>query len=176
MPSFKTVQFGVLEYLDSDIILIPDGLIGMTGLRRWLLLAMGDELPMQWLQSLDRDDFGVPVMAPHFFTDDYEVDLPAVDRESLRNDRPEHLVTLVIATIHAGGERITANLRAPLVMDSETRRGVQIALNDDRLTMRQDIDSFKFGLAVQGIPAENGASEVTASTDPALPETAAASL
>ena len=49
----------------------------MPQLRNWLLLEMGDDIPMKWFQSLDRGDFGVPVSHAWLFHDDYEFDVPA---------------------------------------------------------------------------------------------------
>jgi flagellar assembly factor FliW len=151
MPSFETTRFGVLEYAEEAVIQLQEGLIGLPKLQRWLLLDMDDAMPMRWLQSLDRADFGVPVMPPVFFADVYEID---TKRISALGEEAE-AVTLIIATVHPGGERITGNLRAPLVIDTGSRRGAQIALADDRLSTRQDIDYFKFGLAVSGAPLEN---------------------
>ncbi|MEZ4388786.1 MAG: flagellar assembly protein FliW [Candidatus Krumholzibacteriia bacterium] len=150
MSSFETTRFGVLEYAAEAVIELPDGLIGLPELRRWLLLDMDQDIPMRWLQSLDRPDFGVPVMPPVFFADEYEVNA----RHLAGGDRAE-LVTLIIATVHPGGERITGNLRAPLVLDVTSRRGAQIALDIDGLSTRQDIDYLKFGLAVAGEAVEN---------------------
>jgi flagellar assembly factor FliW len=176
MASFDTVRFGTLEYAPSDVITLPDGLIGMQGLRRWLILDMGDELPMKWFQSLDRRDFGVPVMAPLYFAEDYEPSPSPALRAAMKTRQDDDLVTLVITTVHPGGTCITANLRAPLIIDTETRCGAQLALDDPRFAVRQEIDYFKFGLAVAGDASENAANEVCGDAGEELPETAAASL
>ncbi len=176
MASFDTVRFGTLEYAPTDVITLPDGLIGMHGLRRWLILDMGDELPMKWFQSLDRRDFGVPVMAPHYFADAYEPSPPPALRALLGTQNDDDLVALVITTVHPGGTRITANLRAPLVIDTETRLGVQMALEDERYAVRHEIDYFKFGLAVAGEASENAENEARVGAGQEQPESAAASL
>jgi flagellar assembly factor FliW len=163
MPSFETTRFGVLEYSEDTVIQLPEGLIGLPGLQRWLLLDMDEGMPMRWLQSLDRPDFGVPVMPPVFFADVYEID----SRRLKAVDRGDELVTLIIATVHPGGERITGNLRAPLVIDTGSRHGAQIALEDDRLSTRHDIDYFKFGLAVSGGGVENGETDAETVSDEA---------
>jgi flagellar assembly factor FliW len=176
MASFDTVRFGTLEYAPADVITLPDGLIGMSEMRRWLILDMGDELPMKWFQSLDRRDFGVPVMAPHFFADSYEPAPPLATRGKLGTRNDDDLVALVITTVHAGGTCITANLRAPLLIDTETRLGVQMALDDERFAVRQEIDYFKFGLAVGGEASENAENEACVGAGEEQPESAAASL
>ncbi len=85
-------------------------------------------------------------------------------------------MTLVITTVHPGGTRVTANLRAPLVIDTETRRGAQMALEDERYAVRHEIDYFKFGLAVAGEPLENAGNEACIAAGPEQSESAAASL
>lgn len=155
MPTYETTRFGVLDYSEETVIELPDGLIGLPMLRRWLILDMDEGVPMRWLQSLDRPDFGVPVMPPVFFADEYKVGARRKDA----NGQVENLVTLIIATVHPGGKRITGNLRAPILIEPDQRRGAQIALDDDSLSTRQDIDEFKFGLAVSGEAVENGETE-----------------
>ena len=155
MPSFESVRFGTLQYDAADIIELPEGLIGLPQLRRWLMLDMDQDLPMRWLQSLDRPEFGVPVMPPFFFAEEYTVKASATAARRLQIDAQPDLVTLIITTIHRGGAVITGNLRAPLLLDTVTRRGAQIALDDDQLSTRQEIDYLKFGLAVAGESVEN---------------------
>ncbi|HOX26465.1 MAG TPA: flagellar assembly protein FliW [Candidatus Krumholzibacteria bacterium] len=155
MASFATVRFGILEYDAADVIELPDGLIGLPKLRRWLLLDLEPNVPMRWLQSLDRPDFGLPVMPPVFFADEYEIRASSSARRQLSAQADPQLVTLIIATVHPGGQRITGNLRAPLLVDTVTRRGAQLSLDDDGLSTRQEIDYFKFGLAVAGNSIEN---------------------
>ncbi|HPF70497.1 MAG TPA: flagellar assembly protein FliW, partial [Candidatus Krumholzibacteria bacterium] len=141
---------------------LPEGLVGMPQLRNWLILDMGDDVPMKWFQSLDRGDFGFPVTQPWFFHDDYEVGVPRNVQERMRTARVEDLTTLIITTIHPGGERVTGNLLAPLVIDSETRRGAQLTLDDGRYTMRQEINYMKFGLAVQSDASDNAPADAPA--------------
>lgn len=162
MPTFRTVQFGELNYRNDDVIHLPEGLVGMPHLRNWLILDMGDDVPLKWFQSLDRGDFGFPVTQPWFFHDDYEVQVAKPVRDRLRTARVEDLTTLIITTVHPGGEKLTGNLLAPLVVDTETRQGAQLTLDDGRFEMRQEINYVKFGLAVQTDSADNGLADAGA--------------
>ncbi len=160
MPKFSTVRFGELDYQQRDVIRLPDGLVGMPQLRNWLLLEMGDDIPLKWFQSLDRADFGVPVSHAWLFHDDYGFDVPAAACRRLQNREPNHLTVMVITTIHPGGVLVTGNLMAPLVIDTETRLGLQLTLDDPRWSLRQEIDYCKFELAVTGRTPENAAQMV----------------
>lgn len=160
MAKFNTVRFGELDYQPNDVIHLPDGLVGMPQLRNWLLLEMGDDIPMKWLQSLDRSDFGVPVAPAWLFHDEYEFDLPAAAVRHLQNTDAPNLTVMVITTIHPGGVLVTGNLMAPLVIDTETRRGLQLTLDDQKWSLRQEIDYCKFELAVTGQTPENAGQTV----------------
>lgn len=155
MPKFRTVRFGELEYDSRDEIHLPEGLVGMSNLKRWLILDMGDDLPMKFFQSLDRGDFGFPITQPYLFHDDYNIEVTAGSRKTLENKSDESLTTLVITTVHPGGTMVTGNLVAPLVIDVESRKGIQLTLDSDLYSIRQEINYFKFGLAVQGEASDN---------------------
>ena len=159
MPNFRTVRFGELDYRNEDVINLPEGLVGMPSLRHWLILEMGDDVPMKWFQSLDRGDFGFPVCQAYLFHDDYNVTVRSATLAQLRNENADDLTTLIITTIHPGGDQVTGNLLAPLVIDTETRQGVQLTVDDGNYSLRQEINYFKFGLAVESQTAENTESE-----------------
>jgi flagellar assembly factor FliW len=164
MKRFKTVRFGWLEYDPNDVIHLPDGLVGMPGLRDWLMLEMGDGVPLKWLQSIDRSDFGFPVAEPSLWKDGYQVSLPPDTTSKLGAGRECECVILIITTIHPGGTRVTGNLLAPLAINPDSRLGAQLTLPDETLSVREEIDYLKFGLAV-GTAAEDNSVD-----DPGVPE------
>lgn len=164
MPKFKTVRFGELEYSQEDIVILPDGLVGMPHLRNWLIMDMGDDNAMKWLQSLDRGDFGFPVTHPNFFLEDYGFELNADSRSRIGNTSEASLAVMIITTVHPGGDKVTGNMLAPLVIDAGSRRGLQLTLEGD-FSLRQEINYFKFGLAVNGAEVENGANPDFASSN-----------
>ena len=159
MPIFKSMRFGELEYNQEDVIKLPEGLIGMPGLQNWLILEMDQGVPLNWFQSLDRGDFGFPLSQPLFYRDDYELEVPAAVRQNLEIVTQEEAAVLIITTVHPGGKLITGNLLAPLVLNTRTRLGAQLTLDDQRYGMRQEINYFKFGLAVKSDSADNEAAE-----------------
>jgi len=172
MPAFKTVRFGDLSYRTDDVITLPDGLLGLPTLRRWLMLEMGDNLPLKWFQSLDRADFGFPVASPGYFRSGYAVEVPRNVRNLLGLDAEKELDVLIITTIHPGGERVTGNLLAPMVVDRGGRRGAQLVQEEGDYPIHQEIDYLKFGLAVDSGAVDNGsATESSAGREPDVEET-----
>ena len=166
MNCFHSARFGELRYAHRDVINLPDGLIGLPRLRRWILLEMERPVPLKWLQSLDDGNFGFPVAEPGFFASAYEVAPPPGVLARLGCDSAEELAVLIITTVHEGGSRLTGNLAAPLLIHLGTRLGAQVVIDDERWSLRQEIDYLKFGLAVQGETAAEGTEEPA--TEPAL--------
>ncbi len=148
MHSFKTARFGELSYADRDLITLPGGLVGLPHLRQWILLDMGDGLPLKWLQSVNDGNFGLPVTTPDFYDQDYAPRLPEETLRGMGGSVAE-MVTLIITTVYPGGERLTGNLAAPLVVQPATRRGAQVVLDDQRWPLQQEMDYVRFGLAAQ---------------------------
>jgi len=155
MPKFMTVRFGEFEYREEDVIHLAEGLVGMPDLRNWIILEMGDDVPMKWFQSLERGDFGFPVAQPYLFHDDYEIKVGPGMVSKLKNQDPDDLATLIITTVHPGGAKVTGNMLAPLVVDTESRFGIQLTIDDAKFSMRQEINYFKFGLAVESDASDN---------------------
>ena len=65
------------------------------------------------------------------------------------------VAVLIITTIHSGGTRITGNLLAPLVINVDTRLGVQIVQENPDWGVQKEMNYLKFGLAVDGEALEN---------------------
>ena len=105
--------------------------------------------------------FGFPVAEPSLWKEGYEVDLPPGLVTKLGASRDCECVILIITTIHPGGTRVTGNLLAPLVINAECRLGAQLTLPDETLSVREEIDYLKFGLAV-GTAAEDNSVEAPA--------------
>ena len=156
MPTFETARCGAMTYRDQDVVTFKNGLVGMPELTRWLILDLEDGVPLKWLQSLDRPDFGFPVTSPGYFTDAYHPGLPDGIVADLGATGPGELAVLVITTVHPGGRKITANLLSPLVRGTESRRGCQWTAQDDSWPVQQELNYLIFGLAVGPASSENG--------------------
>ncbi len=155
MPKFKTVRFGELDYNQNDVVVLSNGLVGMPHLHNWLLMDMGEDHAMKWFQSLDRGDFGFPVTQPFFFLEDYDIELDPESLAGIGNQSEDDIAIMIITTVHTGGDKVTGNMMAPLVIDVASHQGIQLTLDGD-YNMRQELNYFKFGLAVNGSAVENG--------------------
>ncbi|TWT42694.1 flagellar assembly protein FliW [Botrimarina hoheduenensis] len=130
----NTTRFGAVEIRSSDIIDFPLGLIGLEGCRRWVVFADAQNEGLGWLQSLDRAEVALAIVSPRRFVSGYRVRVAARDLQVLEAPQDSDLQVVVSVSHHDSGPQgggLSLNLKAPLVVCLETRRGRQIIAKDD---------------------------------------------
>ncbi len=114
---------------DVPELLFVSGLPGFPGERRFALVRWGAaEGPYSLMVDLDNDDVRFLVMPPYVFFPDYTVDLDDAIAAKIHLERPEDCLLLVIVTLGKRPEDATANLLGPVVINLQTREGVQAVL------------------------------------------------
>lgn len=137
----NTSRFGVVEVAESDIIHFADGLLGFEQLKRFFIVDPADETLILWLQSADSADVAFPVLEPKIFKADYKVRLSANELRSLRIDSTKGKETLVycILTIPEDVSAMTANLKAPVVINTASQLARQVVLQENEYSVKYSI-------------------------------------
>ena len=125
MINFSTSRFGVLEAEEEKIINFPDGLVGFSDLKRFILIDHKDT-PLKWLQSVDDPDIAFIVASPDIIAAEYSIDLDRTVKKYLQLENENDLVVLVIMRV--SGEDVIANFQGPLIINANNMKGVQIIL------------------------------------------------
>lgn len=111
-------------------------MIGFPLQRRFILLDHAPGSPFHWLQSVDEGGLAFPVASPLHFLSDYRPEFPADLAEVVGSFAPEDLWLGVVVSFPPGEGRATLNLKAPLVLNTRSRLGVQFVLDDPALPLR----------------------------------------
>lgn len=134
----NTSRFGAVEVAESDIIHFSDGLLGFEDLKRFFIVDPADETLILWLQSADAADVAFPILEPKLFKPDYKVRLSANELRVLRIDSTKSKETLVycILTIPADVATMTANLKAPVVINTDSQLARQVVLQENEYSVK----------------------------------------
>ena len=133
----KTKHFGDVALDESKVIIFEEGIMGLEGLTKYALIfdeEEGKEPTIYWLQSLEDPTIALPVVSPFIIKADYN---PLVQQQLLEplgeiSEDGAGLFVLLTLTIPKEVKNITANLKAPFVINSDTQKGCQIiAENED---------------------------------------------
>lgn len=137
----KTTRFGALDIDERKVITFPDGLPGFEGCRRFALVphsGTDKNSPFVWLQSVEDASLAFLAMEPHQAFPDYAPRVPRAEMDSLaltdETARPRLYSLLTIPQGDPCG--ITANLMAPVVVNTSARLAKQVVLNTDQYGLR----------------------------------------
>jgi flagellar assembly factor FliW len=119
----NTNQFGELNIDVEHVFIFSDGLLGFEDLREFVLISEEETIPFKWLISLEKPDIGFPLLSP------WHVDLTYNPGPQFDLDRH---VLMVVITLEDEKGLMTANMKAPIVLDVVTRTGKQAILSSDK--------------------------------------------
>jgi len=114
---------------DAGAITFADGLPGFEACRHYVVMASPALEPFLCLQGLGDGAPSFLAIDPRLVVDSYPCAIRPTDRSRLDTPADRPLVWLAIVSPNAEGA--TVNLRAPLVINPETMRGVQLLDGDD---------------------------------------------
>ena len=128
----NTERFGEVTYTSEDVIFFPRGIPAFEDKHNWIL-AGTDDNAIKWLQSLDDGDLALPVTSPDAIQSDYNARIPEDDLTLVGSVNPADLALLIVVSIPESAPwNMTANLRAPILINLKSHKAVQvIALNEE---------------------------------------------
>lgn len=129
----KTKFFGEVELDDNKVLEFPNGIIGFEEYKHYAILydiEREDETRISWLQCLDEPLLALPVVDPSAVTPEYA---PMIEDEllkPLKDPADEDLIFLLILTVPSDMKKVTANMKAPIIINSKERKGVQLVVEN----------------------------------------------
>lgn len=132
-------NFGAIEFESGDILDVPDGVLGFSHLRRFLLIEGGDFEPFRFLQSIDEPLICFTLIDPLLVDDGYRLELKTEDQQRLGLESPDEGLVYSVVTLSEQPQGATANLFAPLVINTSNMRGSQIILFDSKYSVDQPL-------------------------------------
>ncbi len=127
----KTGRFGQIEVSSEEIISIPSGVLGFPEDHNFCLVDPNDDTLILWLQSLTNPMLAFPVLEPKIFKPEYVVRLSAAELRELRLASIKDASVFTILTIPSVLSEMTANLKAPLVINVKEKTAKQVVLQEN---------------------------------------------
>lgn len=135
----STTRFGQVEIKESDVLTFPEGLLGFSDLRKFVLLDDPSDEIFAWLQSCELSAIAFPVLEPDIFAESYNATLSKSDIEALQLKESAKAHYFSIITIPEDPTLMTANLKAPIVVNMLAKLARQCVLQDNNLAIREPI-------------------------------------
>ena len=126
----ETSRFGELTIDSEAIIFFPDGIVGFSDNRQWVLLGESESDAVGWLQSVSAPELAVAVVTPHRFAPGFCLRFHRDEITSLPWGPEDEAI--VLAIVGHNGDQLTMNLKAPLLINLNRRIGRQVLTSDEQ--------------------------------------------
>jgi flagellar assembly factor FliW len=132
----KTTRFGDLDVNNQDVITFKEGILGFDNLKRFFIVDPNDQTLILWLQSIDDEKVAFPMIEPKIFKPDFIVSLLPAEMLSLNLESINDASIYTVLTIPSNVTDMSANLKAPIVINSKMNTARQIVLQNSKLEVR----------------------------------------
>jgi flagellar assembly factor FliW len=132
----NTTRFNELEVDKKDIIEFTEGLLGFENLKKFFIVDPGDQTLILWLQSIDDASVAFPIIEPKIFQPNFSVKLLPLELNSLNLENLSNASVYTILTIPQNVTEMSANLKAPIIINNKSKIARQIVLQDSKLEVR----------------------------------------
>ncbi len=137
-----TSRFGVVQASETDLIRMPEGLIGFRNYTQYVQIPDPDVRGLAWLQSVTAPELAFGLVAPPLALDDYRIELRQGDLTALElADERSALIFVILNRSEQG--ILTVNLQGPLVFNPIRRLGRQLVLTSSRYAVRYPINGMQ---------------------------------
>ncbi|MFD6442221.1 flagellar assembly protein FliW [Peribacillus sp. NPDC060186] len=123
----QTKFHGEIEIAQENIYTFERGIPGFLEEKQFCLLAL-EETQFFVLQSITTKEIAFIMLNPFDIFHDYEVKLTDELLSTLQIEAEKEVITFVILTIHEPFNKSTANLQAPIILNSSKKTGKQFII------------------------------------------------
>jgi flagellar assembly factor FliW len=128
----ETARFGFVNVDPKSVIAMPRGMFGFEDEAEFCLICHEPNSAFRWFQSTTRPELAFVVVDPSIFFEDYSFVLSSVESEFLDLESPDDAMVLTTVRLARDSEEPSANLAGPIVINSKSLLGLQVALDDER--------------------------------------------
>jgi flagellar assembly factor FliW len=137
---------GTVEVPEDAIVQFTEPLLGFPGRQAYALIPAARD-GLWWCISVEEPVVTFVLADPFVAMAEFGFDLSASDRERLDIREATDPLVLVVVQLPLGPDGVvTANLRAPIVVNLRTRDAAQLISGDERQALAAPIDLSRYPL------------------------------
>ena len=138
--TIETKLFGMIEVDENKLISFPQGIVGFPELKDFMLIHDGEgNGSIRWMQSIQEPAFAMPVVDPLSIIPEYNPDIEDELLKPLGGVNQDNMLVLVTITVPKEIEKMTVNLKGPIVINSESLKASQLIIDDDKYAVKYPI-------------------------------------
>ncbi|KGA97236.1 flagellar assembly protein FliW [Alkalihalobacillus alcalophilus ATCC 27647 = CGMCC 1.3604] len=135
----RTKYNGEVEVDANQLFHFDKGIPAFEEEKEFALISLEEGTPFFVLQSIKTADVAFICVDPFPYVHNYKVKLPDSLIDSLQIAKEEDVAIFVFLTIQEPFHETTANLQAPLILNTVTKQGKQFMMSDSTYRTKQPI-------------------------------------
>lgn len=137
----QTKYFGEIDLTEDKIITLEQGIMGFENFKKYTILYDNEEEKgnIMWFQSVEEPALALPVINPLYVKKDYDPEVNDSFLKPLGEITNENLCILLALTVTENVENTTANLKAPILINADTRKGCQAIVENADYVVKYNI-------------------------------------
>ena len=138
----ETKYFGTIDIEEDKIIDFPMGIIGFENLKKFALIfdkEKEERSSISCLQSMEEPLMALPVINPNDIKVEYTPIIEDELTKQIGDPADEDLLIFVTMSIPADIKKITANLKAPIIINTKTRQAMQVIVENEDYSIKYNV-------------------------------------
>lgn len=120
-------------------LIFKKGLLGLETYKNYELKDIEDVDTFKLLQCQDEPDIGLVVVSPFQIEENYEFEISDSIEELIEAKSVDDLLVFTTVNVNSDPSKMTTNLRAPIVINKVSKKGVQVILNNEKYKIKHPI-------------------------------------
>lgn len=136
-----TKYFGNIEIGEDKIIHFENGVLGFENYKDYTILYDNEKEKsfFSWLQSIEESSLAFPIVNPFNVVENYNPQINDDMLESIGGIQDEDIVVFLMATIPEDVKQASVNMKAPLIINASSRKGVQIIVEGQEYEIKHKL-------------------------------------
>ncbi len=137
MRKVSTSRFGEIEVDEKKIVHFKDGIPAFEDEHEFIILPYEEDSPYYFMQSINSPDLAFLLTIPFLFFPEYSFEVDDATMKELEIVNHDNVFYYSMITIPNGSIRyMTANLLAPIVLNSDNMQAKQVVLEKSNYTTK----------------------------------------
>lgn len=120
---------------EEQLIHFEFGLPGFENLKKYAIIEIEEYNPFLLLHSVEDQSIAMVILKSNLLDEKNEFEIPENKLKNLKEKGKNEFGIFFILKIHEDEKQITANVKAPVLINFVNQKGSQIILDDDKLSM-----------------------------------------
>lgn len=136
-----TKYFGNIEIGEDKIIHFENGVLGFEDYKDYTILYDNEKEKsfFSWLQSIEESSLAFPIVNPFNVVENYNPQINDDMLETIGGISDEDTVVFLMATIPGDVKQASVNMKAPLIINASSRKGVQIIVEGQEYEIKHKL-------------------------------------